>query len=81
MQNAFFLIVVLGPPQAKTESEFIHIGPQEEPLDSTTKALQELEAGVNANARRYNELRMQAEKKQKELDKLLVSGPQAGARP
>lgn len=40
-----------------------------------------LEEGVNANARRFNVLKMQADTKQKELDHLLVRAARCAAPP
>lgn len=45
-------------------------GPMADGMDSTTKALVDLEDGVNASARRYNDLKMAADQKQSELARL-----------
>jgi hypothetical protein len=44
-----------------------------ETSDSTVRELGTLEDGVHMYARRYNELKMEADRKHAELDKLLVS--------
>lgn len=43
-----------------------------EAADSTTRAIKELEASVNHNARKYNELKQTADKKERQLKKLKV---------
>ena len=50
----------------------INSGPVDGDVDPSTKALYELEHTVNSNARKYNDLKLVAEKKTEQLRQLSV---------